>query len=293
MSNDFVIIVGEPDAERFRRFRTGEDVNLARSLGNGRHAVNAWALSSISAGTAKEKIKEGDRVIFAEYGSRFVACGIVSDMARDASVAVDTWGDTPRMRMLEWFVLFSEVHEISEPFSRTCREAGIKPSEFTALYEATGSTGVQPNVDMERIYEMPATHSVLMIPSDGDGPPEKATKVAAQFVRNAEKTRRIRNMYQDKCQVCGIAIDVPGGGKYSEVHHLRPLKEYGDDNYGNMLVLCPNHHVEFDYRAIGISEDGTTIIDQFGKEIGRLTTVSGHSIDAKNIVYHVEAMRQA
>lgn len=293
MSNDFVMIVGKHDAERFRRFRTGEDCDIARTLDNNSRAVNAWALSSTSGGAAKDKIKEGDRVIFAEYGARFVSCGIVSDMARNGSVAVDTWGDTPRTRMLEWFVLFSEVHDISEPFSRTCREAGIEPSEFTALYETTGITGVQPDVDVGPIHETPATHTVLTIPPDGDGPPEKTTGVMTRFARNAEKTRRIRNMYRDKWQVCGITIDVPGGGRYSEVHHLHPLKECGDDNYSNMLVLCPNHHVEFDYRAIGISEDGTTIIDRLGKEIGKLTTVTGHSIDAKNIMYHVEAMRRA
>lgn len=293
MSKDFVMVVGKHDAERFRRFRTGEDDDMVRALSNGRHVVNAWALSDASVGAARSKIREGDRVLFAEYGSRFVTCGIVSGMVRDDSAAVSAWGDTPRMRMLEWFVLFSDVREISEPFSRTCRDAGIEASEFTTLHEATRHIGMQPGRPDGSVYETTATRGVLTIPADDDGPPEKSAEMAARFVRNTEKTRRIRKMYRDKCQVCGIVIDVPGGGRYSEVHHLHPLKEDGDDNYGNMIVLCPNHHVEFDYRAMGIFEDGVTIVDRHGREVGKLATVSGHSIDAKNIKYHMEAMRRA
>lgn len=292
MPRDFVMIIGKFDAERFRRFRTGEDSCMARSLHNGRRVVNAWALSSTSAGAAKDKIKEGDRVLFAEYGSQFVACGTVSGVVRDNSAAVDAWGDTPRTRMLEWFVLFSEVHEISKPFSRTCREAGVEASEFTTLHEATRRVSANPDEIGGPIYESPPSHSALIIPHDEDGPPEKGIKVTSRFARNTKKTQEIRKLYRDKCQVCGAVINVPGGRRYSEVHHLRPLKENGDDSYGNMLVLCPNHHVEFDYSVIGISEDGSTIVDWRGREIGKITTASGHMIDAKNIMHHMEAMQR-
>lgn len=292
MSRDFVMIVGKFDAERFRRFRTGEDSRMARSLCSGRRVVNAWALSSTSGGTAKGRIMEGDRVLFAEYGSRFVACGTVSGVVRDNSAAVDAWGDAPRTRTLEWFVLFSEVHEISKPFSRTCREAGIEPSEFTTLHEATRHVRTYPDEMSRQIYEVPPSHSALIISHDEDGPPEKGIKLTSRFARNTKKTQEIRKLYRDKCQVCGAVINVPGGSRYSEVHHLRPLKENGDDNYGNMLVLCPNHHVEFDYRAIGISEDGSTIVDWHGREIGKITTATGHLIDAKNIMHHMEAMQR-
>lgn len=288
----FVMIVGDLDAERFRQFRTGEDDYVARLQVNMRNAVNVWALSASSGGTAWNKIEKGDKVFFAEYGSRFVACGTVSGTARDSSVAVNMWGDTPRMRMLDHLVMFSEVREISEPFNRTCREAGITPSEFTALHEAAGRMRDRTSKPNNQVFDTTALRSISAIPPDTDGPPEKAVESTTRFVRNTEKTRRIKRLYLDKCQVCGITINTPSG-KYSEVHHLRPLKEDGDDNYGNMVVLCPNHHVGFDYMAIGISDDGATIIDWRGREVGQLTTTRWHAIDQKNILYHMEAMRQA
>ena len=292
MPKDFVMIIGKIDAERFRQFRTGEDSDAICLHGSMRNAVNVWALSAASGGIAWNTIEKGDRVFFAEYESQFVACGIVLGTARDGSAAISMWGDTPRMRMLDRFLLFSEVREISEPFSRTCREAGIEPPEFTALYEANGRIRDRTGVPDNHAYDTTAPHGIPVILSDSDGPPEKAAETTARFVRNTEKARRIKQLYLDECQVCGTAINVPGG-RYSEVHHLRPLKEDGDDNYGNMVVLCPNHHVGFDYRAIGISEDGSAIIDRHGREMGRLTTARCHAIDQKNIMYHMEAMRQA
>lgn len=293
MSKDFVMIVGGRDAERFRRFCTGEDGAAAPPLGAGSDAVNLWAVSAPSGGNVWDKVESGDRVFFAEFGSRFVACGTVSGTARDSSTAARMWGDTPRMRMLDRFILFSKVSEVSEPFGRTCRKAGIEPSEFTALYEAAGHIDSLPRGPGSQAYEMPIPRGMIAIPADGDGPPEKVTGPVTRFVRDAEKAQKIKRLYLDRCQVCGIAIEMPGGMKYSEVHHLRPLKEGGDDNYGNMIVLCPNHHARFDSGAVGISKDGSTVIDWRGRKVGRVTIAGGHSIDRKNITYHAEAMRRA
>ena len=55
---------------------------------------------------------------------------------------------------------------------------------------------------------------------------------------------------------------------YSEVHHYWPLEEGGDDDPGNMIVMCPNHHAEFDFRIKFINYDMITIINQDGKETG-------------------------
>ena len=44
--------------------------------------------------------------------------------------------------------------------------------------------------------------------------------------------------------------------------------------YGNMIVLCPNHHAEFDYSVKFIHRDGTTIIDQTWKRNWRNYQIS-------------------
>jgi predicted restriction endonuclease len=44
------------------------------------------------------------------------------------------------------------------------------------------------------------------------------------------------------------------GTFYIEVAHIQPLSEEGRSILGNLLVLCPNHHKEFDYGDLKILE---------------------------------------
>ena len=74
----------------------------------------------------------------------------------------------------------------------------------------------------------------------------------------------MKELYMDKCQVCGYAIQVAADRRYSEVHHLRPLGRGGDDGCANMLVLCPTHHVEFNHAVLGVSMDGRSVVDRGG-----------------------------
>ena len=291
MASDYIMIVGRLDAERFRRFRTGEDVAAARSLDRGHACANVWALSSASGAGAWERLRRGDRILFAEAGSRFVACGTVSSTMRDGSAPVLMWGDTPRMRALDRLILFSGVIKISEPFSETCRAAGVDPVEFTLLQES--KTGSVAQLGTLRLPDPspPPPAGIVTLPLGANGPAERATEAVTRLVRDTAKVRQIKRMYDGRCQVCGLEMDVPGPLRYSEVHHIRPLGRGGDDDYGNMLVLRPNHHVEFDYMAIGLSADGTAVVDRGGRPTGRLTMVQGHAIDPKNIAFHRAGMR--
>ena len=46
---------------------------------------------------------------------------------------------------------------------------------------------------------------------------------------------------------CGVRIPKRGGGFYIEVAHIEPVHAGGQSVLGNLVVLCPNHHKEFDY----------------------------------------------
>ncbi len=59
-----------------------------------------------------------------------------------------------------------------------------------------------------------------------------------------------------KCQFpnCDAEIKTKTGLNYVEVAHVKPVKEGGQSVLGNLLVLCPNHHKEFDYGELKIYE---------------------------------------
>jgi len=55
--------------------------------------------------------------------------------------------------------------------------------------------------------------------------------------------RKQKRVYDHICQVCGKeGFEAKGGGKYSEAHHIWPIKHHGFDAPANILVVCPDCH---------------------------------------------------
>jgi hypothetical protein len=65
-----------------------------------------------------------------------------------------------------------------------------------------------------------------------------------------------------KCQICNQSI-LKKNGLYIEAAHLIPKNKKGTETPDNIILLCPNHHKEFDW--------GDTIIDFKNKDIVKFT----------------------
>ncbi len=65
------------------------------------------------------------------------------------------------------------------------------------------------------------------------------------YRRRGEQSAWLRQLYDFRCQLCGAQFPTPDGRMVIEVHYLVPLSSLGPqgDHPGNMLVLCPNHHL--------------------------------------------------
>jgi putative restriction endonuclease len=105
-----------------------------------------------------------------------------------------------------------------------------------------------------------------------------------RIVRNTEQARRIKTLYDYECQMCGTRL-VGLAGPYAEAAHIRPLgaPHDGPDVLGNILCLCPNHHVLFDHGGVAVGADLALI----GAE-GRLTVHPKHQIGAEYLRYRRE-----
>ena len=101
-------------------------------------------------------------------------------------------------------------------------------------------------------------------------PPNKITTTITRKVRDTMLSNKVKMERNFQCQVCSITLIIKGKG-YAETHHVKPLGHGGVDTESNMLVLCPNHHILFDYGEIAVSpEDGKIVIDSEGLRIGTL-----------------------
>lgn len=103
----------------------------------------------------------------------------------------------------------------------------------------------------------------------GDDPQQLSSYVSASFeitrrvptnvqriVRDTALGRKVKELHDYTCQVCGLRLDC-AGGPYAEAAHIRPLgaPHNGPDELANLLCLCPNHHILLDRGALSLGDD--------------------------------------
>ena len=104
----------------------------------------------------------------------------------------------------------------------------------------------EDTVPGQTIAETPSTYSAA----------DRRHTTVTRVVRDTAQARRIKYLHDHKCQVCGARL-VGSAGPYAEAAHIRPLgkSHNGPDTADNILCLCPNHHVLFDYGGFTVNDD--------------------------------------
>jgi len=130
------------------------------------------------------------------------------------------------------------------------------------------------------------------IDKETDEPPARIEIKTYRILRDTRLARELKALYNNCCQICGRYIELAGTSRYSEAHHIRPLggMHRGLDIAGNIIVLCPNHHVSFDYHSIGIVPDTMRIVS-IGKDSvfngNKLVLHENHSLDRISLEYYM------
>jgi len=105
----------------------------------------------------------------------------------------------------------------------------------------------------------------------------RADTVVSRIVRDSAIVRRLKQLYDNRCQLCDVRVSGLHGWTYAEAHHVRPLGEphNGPDTEDNLLILCPNDHAACDFGAIEL-------------KVATLRFAPGHAVRAEHIRYHNE-----
>lgn len=104
--------------------------------------------------------------------------------------------------------------------------------------------------------------------------PHRIRAIVSQTIRRDTKlVRSLKTFYGFTCQFpeCKVKILKRKGGWYIEVAHIEAVAKGGKSVLGNLLVLCPNHHKEFDYGELEIFEQTIEVVR--GKLNGREFTI--------------------
>jgi len=106
--------------------------------------------------------------------------------------------------------------------------------------------------DRKRIFQAFSSASPKAI--DIAPPPDRVESTAYRILRDTNIARKIKEIYDHRCQLCKTSIEIGQGCRYAEAHHLRPLSQGGPDVMENVLCLCPNHHVMLDYGGMRLQK---------------------------------------
>ncbi|MBL8225221.1 MAG: HNH endonuclease [Chromatiales bacterium] len=109
----------------------------------------------------------------------------------------------------------------------------------------------------------------------GNETPGRVVQETYRVLRDTALARQLKLLHNNRCQICDETISLPNGELYSEAHHIKPLgrPHNGPDVAGNILVLCPNHHVMLDYGAIKL-------------RAGAIRIHPNHRIGGQYVEYH-------
>lgn len=151
-------------------------------------------------------------------------------------------------------IIDSEIKEL--------RKAGIKLNEYSKLMDIyrfiTGNeyhiNNIEIDTDQKEQEELlPIIRSrksrdqiVKDLQEIKPGLSELVEFNGKQYKRDNKSIVELKLLRDFKCQICGLAIQKKDKTFYVEAAHITEKKHKGPETPNNILILCPNHHKEFD-----------------------------------------------
>lgn len=111
-----------------------------------------------------------------------------------------------------------------------------------------------------------------------------------RLVRDTTISRKLKRLYDNKCQLCGNQLRSANGSFMSEAHHIKPYNRThkGDDTFKNLIILCPNCHAQFDQLFYAINPDTLKVYCLFEEDRNHLVNldmVDGHIFGREYLEY--------
>jgi len=235
-----------------------------------------------------KQIRPGDIIcMMIENDHQFTIRGQVNHTKIDPNVPRQ-WSSNFRTSTMQYLIYFDNIRHLRIP-----RGDIINHADDQTGRHVPGLHKVRTNKSSELISKFLSFETITdhrLAPVDLNGPPDKIKYMNTRFIRDTNASQKLKELYENRCQICNYRLEINSETHYSEVHHIWPLHDGGDDNFSNMVVLCPTHHAEFDYGVICIDISGTGILDKFSKKIANLFVKENHVISPKNIKHNLSQM---
>ncbi len=245
---------------------------------------NVGASSIVLNGGYVDDYDLGDEIIYTGHGG--------NDSSTKKQIADQDWDATGNKALI-----VSEMHGLPVRVTRGFKhKSTFSPKsgyEFGGLYMVTdhfeekGKDGfVICRYRLEKVSPLEEKQQIAKKSlSSGSDHSKRIPTTILRIVRDTKLSKEVKELYDYSCQICGIQIAVRGV-KYAEAAHIKPLGKphNGKDKPGNIICLCPNHHVMFDKGIFTIKKSDYSLK---GIE-GKLNLDKSHAVEKENIEYHNE-----
>jgi len=285
MPNQFLLIIKKTDEGKFSWFKNRRYNKQTSEILEKDGSKYVWGLhKGVINNTIWNRIKKNDKIYLTVEKENFRVCGIVSKKTKNLKYGKLIYPESIDSKQINYFLFFEKLDICNISYHKLIHNSKSQIRVHNGVYE------IKKEYFTEKIKKL--TPKKFNPKEKIIGPAKRSKSEVWRFVRNQGKVLLLKNLYGNKCQICDYTFEHNANQKkgfYSEVHHYSSLKKQSDDDIGNMIVLCPNHHAEFDYSVKFIHRDGTTIIDKHGKETEETIKFhKKHTFDKKNIESQLE-----
>ena len=286
MANQFFLIVKNIDEGKFNWFKNKKFNKSAKEILDNNNSNYVWGIhKGIINDKIWNKIKKNDKIYFTIGQESFKISGIVFKKIKNLKYGKLIYPEFIDNLQINYFLFFEKLDVCAVSYYELIHNSKLPKRIHQGIFEINKeyfSEKIKKSIPKKLPYEITV------------GKAKKRRTNIEGFVRNS-KVKNLKKLYDNQCQIlqCNFKLKYVNKNNkkssYSEVHHYNPLNNEGDDDYDNMIVLCPNHHSEFDFRVKFIHSDGTTIIDRQGIETGETIKFSkNHKLSKKNILSQLE-----
>ena len=291
-------IIGEAEAKIKCRTNYRHMLELVKYLPASNPEINTDAESWISG------------ALFTAWDRRSIANGSVptSLSARALVVASEEAED---FKLLG--ITVDEFHTLALPIAEQYSAAGgIRrlsalglPSSISALKPATST------VRTPKAHATPPSTPSLALPAPGtpmtaqdlgwltaagsDAAVDREISKRLTQKRDRVLAVKLKELYKHQCMACGNAliIGLDPERRHAESAHIKPLgfPYSGPDKPGNMIVLCPGHHIQFDRGILSLKSSpmGITFVSRIKSDPvhGKIIALhSEHQLDPDCVNWH-------
>ena len=160
-------------------------------------------------------------------------------------------------------------------------------------WQSTGKSGFV--ICRYKLIHVSGPHSFVPVPSHTSEtvtPADRRESTIYRLIRNSGLSEKVKRFHDFRCQICDVRLETEFG-PYAEGAHILPLGQGhgGPDVLENLLCLCPNDHVQFDYGALFVLDD-LVVEDREGRRVGKLRMVPEHSINPQYLRKRREIFRR-